>query len=68
MKDIEQDNRICLFYVTERLIDLNKIANKRKKAYTSAANETYLIEKSLKEFERECIYNLGINALHNHNN
>tara|TARA_R110000824_G_scaffold382843_1_gene576127 strand:+ start:561 stop:755 length:195 start_codon:yes stop_codon:yes gene_type:complete len=63
-----EDNRICLFYVTKRLMDLTKIAEKRKKVYTSAANETHLIEKSLKEFERECVHNLGINALHNHNN
>ena len=49
-------------------MDLTKIAEKRKKVYTSAANETHLIEKSLKEFERECVHNLGINALHNHNN
>ena len=68
MRQKKQDNRICLFYVTQRLIDLNKIAEKRKKVYTSAANETHLIEKSLKEFERECIHSLGINALHNHNN
>ena len=68
MEHTKQDNRICLFYVTQRLMDLTKIAEKRKKVYTSAANETHLIEKSLKEFERECIYNLGINALHNHNN
>ena len=68
MRHKKQDNRICLFYATQRLIDLNKIAEKRKKVYTSAANETHLIEKSLKEFERECIHNLGINALHNHNN
>ena len=68
MESKKQDNRICLFYVTKRLMDLTKIAEKRKKVYTSAANETHLIEKSLKEFERECIHNLGINALHNYNN
>jgi hypothetical protein len=51
-----EDNRICLFYVTKRLMDLTKIADRRK------------MEKLLKEFEKECLHNLGINALHNHNN
>ena len=56
-----EDNRICLFYVTKRLMDLNKIADRRKGAIG-------IMEKLLKEFEKECVYNLGINALHNHNN
>ena len=51
-----KDNRMCLFYVTKRLINLTKIADRRK------------MEKLLKEFEKECVHNLGINALHNHNN
>ena len=53
MKHIEQDNKVCLFYVTERLIKITKESDRRK------------MEKLLEEFKEECLHNLGINALHN---
>ena len=57
MKDEkQQDNRICLYYVTERLIDLTKIKTEKE------------LKIKLYKFKDECVHNLGINALHNHNN
>ena len=56
MKDIKQDNRICLFYVTEELTDLTEIKSDKE------------LRKKLEEFKNECVHNLGIDALHNHNN
>ena len=56
MKDITQDDRVCLFYVADKLKDLSDIKSDKE------------LRKSLEEFKRECIYNLGINALHYHNN
>ena len=56
MKHTEHDNRVDLFYVAQRLIDITEISDKRK------------MEKAIEEFKEEMTYNLGINALHNHNN
>tara|TARA_R110000782_G_scaffold36179_1_gene86198 strand:+ start:979 stop:1152 length:174 start_codon:yes stop_codon:yes gene_type:complete len=53
MKYQYQDNRICMFYVTERLNDILEIKD-RKKAH-----------KEVYEFHQEMLHNLGINALHN---
>jgi len=50
-----EDNRVCLFYVTNRLISLADIKSDKE------------LRKKLEEFKEECIHNLGINALHNHN-
>tara|TARA_R110000796_G_scaffold27846_1_gene76471 strand:+ start:641 stop:1036 length:396 start_codon:yes stop_codon:yes gene_type:complete len=50
-----QDNRICLFYVTQRLEDI-----------LGPDGETYGMETALQDFHRECTYNLGVNALRNH--
>ena len=54
MKDTTQDNRVCLFYVANKLIKISEISDRRK------------METAIEEFKRECIYNLGINALHFH--
>jgi len=51
----EQDNRICLFYITKRLSELTEIKSDKE------------LRKKLEEFKNECVHNLGINALHNHN-
>ena len=56
MKDTTQDNRVCLFYVANKLFKISRISDRRK------------METAIEEFKRECIYNLGIDALHNHNN
>jgi|2_EtaG_2_1085320.scaffolds.fasta_scaffold319434_2 hypothetical protein len=54
MKDTTQDNRVCLFYVANKLIKISEISDRRK------------METAIEEFKRECIYNLGINAVHLH--
>ena len=51
----EQDNRVCLFYVVDRVSDIIK---------NSKSHKT-MIHK-LTEFQRECTYNLGVNSLNNH--
>jgi len=51
----EQDNGICLFYVVERLMNLLEDSKSEKKTI-----------KELYEFKNECVYNLGINSIHNH--
>ena len=56
MKDKKQDNRICLFYITERLSELTKIKSNKE------------LRIKLDKFKLECVHNLGINALHNYNN
>ena len=53
MKDKKQDNRICLFYITERLFDLSKIKSDKK------------LREKLNKFQDECFHNLGVNSLHN---
>ena len=56
MEHTEQDNRICLFYVTEQLMDLIKIKTEKE------------LRIKLYKFKDQCVHNLGIDALHNHNN
>ena len=56
MKNTEHDNRVDLFYVAKRLIDITEISYKKK------------MEEAIEEFKEECLHNLGINALHDHNN
>ena len=56
MKDTDMDNRVCLFYIADKLKDLSEIKSDKE------------LRKSVEEFKNECIYNLGINALHDHNN
>ena len=53
MKYQYQDNRICMFYVTERLNDILEIKDGKK------------AHKEIYEFYQEMLHNLGINALHN---
>ncbi len=50
------DNRICLFYVADRLMEITEISDRRQ------------MEKAIDEFKDECLRNLGVNALHDHNN
>ena len=54
MKYEKQDNRVCMFYITERLSDILKIKDGKK------------AHKEIYEFYQEMIHNLGVNALHNH--
>ena len=55
MKDTTMDNRVCLFYVEDRLMELSEVKDKDLRKYVV-------------EFREECLRNLGINALHDHNN
>jgi len=50
-----EDNRVCLFYVTLRL---DEILNED--------GSTYGMKTCLRDFHRECLRNLGVNALRNH--
>ena len=56
MKYTKQDNRICAFYVTDRLLNILEL---------EGTNYTKLL-KLLNEFKDEMIHNLGVNSLHNH--
>ena len=53
MKYEQQDSRVCMHYITDKL---NHILSEPKKE----------MEKALKEFHEEMVYNLGINSMHNH--
>ena len=54
--DSKIDNRVCLFYVADKLIEITNISDRRK------------MEIAIEEFKDECLRNLGVNALHDHNN
>ena len=54
--DPKIENRICLFYVADRLMEITEISDRRQ------------MEKAIDEFKDECLRNLGVNALHDHNN
>ena len=56
MKYQQQNNRVCMFYVIDKLLNILEIKDVNKKK----------MEKKLGEFKDEMIHNLGINALHNH--
>lgn len=53
MKKKQQDNRVCMFYITERLQDILDMKD-GKKAY-----------KEVHELYQEMVFNLGINSLNN---
>ena len=55
MKYVKQENYICSFYVTDRLIEILELEDTNQKK----------LLKLLNEFKDEMIHNLGINALHN---
>ena len=55
MKKTEQDNRVCLFYIADRLMELAEVKDKD-------------LRKRVVEFKEECLRNLGVNALHERNN
>ena len=55
MKYNKQDNRICAFYVTDKLLDMLELQDTNPKK----------LLKLLNEFKDEMIHNLGVDALHN---
>ena len=56
MQNTEQDNRVCMYYITDKLQRLSEVKSDKE------------LRKEVDKFKTECIYNLGINALHDHNN
>jgi hypothetical protein len=52
-KIMKQDDKVCMYYIAERLTDILKMKNKNK-AF-----------KFLNEFKDEIIHNLGANAFYN---
>ncbi len=55
MQNTEQDNRVCMYYITNKLQRLSEVKSDKE------------LRKEVEEFREEMIYNLGINSLHNHN-
>jgi len=55
MVDINTENRVCMFYIINRLHGI----------ITNTNNE---VCKDTTEFYNELVYNLGVNTLRNHNN
>ena len=55
MQNTEQDNRVCMYYITNKLQRLSEVKSDKE------------LRKEVEEFREEIIYNLGINSLHNHN-
>jgi len=57
------DNRVCLFYVADKLVEILNM----KKAETK---EQYLknIRREVEEFKSEIFHYIGANAVHDHNN
>jgi len=55
MEYTEQDNRVCMYYITDKLQRLSEVKSDKE------------LRKEVEEFREEMIYNLGINSLHNHN-
>jgi hypothetical protein len=52
-KTMKQDDRVCMYYIAERLTDILKMKNKD------------VAFKSLYEFKDEIIHNIGVNAFYN---
>jgi hypothetical protein len=57
---IEEDNRVCMFYVIERLDSIMEDCD------TSSNNKAlHDMKTQLRKFRDELVYNLGINSLNN---
>ena len=56
MKYFKQDSRVCMFYVTNRLLNMleHEDVDKNK------------VLKLLNEFKDEMMHNMGVDSLHNH--
>ena len=54
MKD-EIDNRVCLFYIANKLVQILEADDKHLRA-------------EVEEFREEIFHNIGANAIHDHNN
>ena len=56
MEYTEQDNRVCMYYITDKLQRLSEIKSNKE------------LRKEVEEFREEMTYNLGIKSMYNHNN
>ena len=54
MQNTEQDNRVCMYYITNKLQRLSEVKSDKE------------LRKEVEEFREEMTYNLGINSMHNH--
>jgi hypothetical protein len=56
VKYFKQDSRVCMFYVTNKLLNMleHEDVDKNK------------VLKLLNEFKDEMIHNIGVDSLHNH--
>ena len=55
MKDSLPDNRVDLFYIANKLVDILEVDDKD-------------LRKEVEEFRSEIFHNIGANAVHDHNN
>ena len=55
-KDMKIDNRVDLTYVADKLMRITEISDRRK------------MEKAIEEFKEECLRNIGVNVVNDHNN
>ena len=53
--DPKIDNRVDIFYIANRLIDILEVDDKH-------------LRPELEEFKQEIVHNIGANTLHDHNN
>lgn len=59
--DRMSDNRVCMFYILERLHNCIEV-------YNPDGDSSHLMLVELDELRTELLYNLGINAMLNHMN
>jgi hypothetical protein len=50
-KEYKPDDRICIFYVTDRVHELDHIKDEKQ------------LRKSIKEFKDELIHNIGVDVM-----
>ena len=55
MEDNLPDNRVDIFYIANRLVEILEVDDKH-------------LRPELEEFKQEIVHNIGANTLHDHNN
>ena len=55
MEDNLPDNKVDIFYIANRLIDILEVDDKD-------------LRREVEEFKQEIVHNIGANTLHDHNN
>ena len=61
MMDINTENRVCMFYVINRLNEILTKASQNDSTEGSVGSD-------VSEFYNELVFNLGVNTIRNHNN